>query len=251
MNKKKMAKSGKQWVEKALFQARRRLVEKCLDPERDSTLLSWATYSPWMLDQEFLGCYDTIKENTLVDIYRCYELWHLLSQTNQLQGDILEVGTWRGGTGGLLGFRSKQLGFEADVFLCDTFEGVMKSGEADASYSDGEHSDTSVPVVSDLVGQLGLDRVVVLQGLFPEETGHQVADRAFRFCHIDVDVYQSGKDSLEWVWPRLEVGGIVVFDDFGFPSTRGIAQLVHEKENDPDLVCLQNLNGHAVFVKTP
>ncbi|MBK6735365.1 MAG: class I SAM-dependent methyltransferase [bacterium] len=87
-------------------------------------------------------------------------------------------------------------------------------------------------------------------GIFPDETALEIADRAFRFCHIDVDVYQSGKDVLEWVWPRLSVGGVVVFDDFGFSSTRGIAKLVHEEEDAGDRVCLQNLNGHAVFVKT-
>jgi len=60
--------------------------------------------------------------------------------------------------------------------------------------------------------------------------GCAIADRSFRFCHIDVDAYQSGKDVLSWVWPSLAVGGIVVFDDFGFSSTRGIAALVHEEE---------------------
>ena len=250
MNKKNIAKSGKRLMEKALFQARLRFVEKCLDPGRDSTLLSWATYSPWLLDDEFLDCHRIIQENTLVDLFRCYELWHLLSQTRDLDGDIIEVGAWRGGTGGLLGKKSQLLGLNADVFLCDTFEGVAKSGDLDKHYSDGEHADTSIPVVSDLMNRLGVDRVRILKGLFPEDTGGEIEGRTFRFCHIDVDVYQSGKDTLEWVWPRMPIGGIVVFDDFGFPSTRGIATLVHEKESDSDLTCVQNLNGHAVFIKT-
>jgi len=250
MNKKKIAKSGKKLLEKAIFQARLRLVDKYLDPKRDSVLLPWATYSPWLLDEDFLKCHDILKDYTLVDLYRCYELWHLLAQTKDLAGDILEIGTWRGGTGGLLGLRSKMLGLKADTFLCDTFEGVVKSGDFDKYYSDGEHSDASVPVVSELMDTLDVDRVVVLKGLFPEETGGKIEDRTFRFCHIDVDVYQSGKDSLEWVWPRLPIGGIVVFDDFGFPSTPGITRLVHEKENNSDLTCVQNINGHAIFIKT-
>lgn len=249
MNKKSIARSGKLFLEKSIFQARSQFVEKCLDPRRDSTLLSWATYSPWLLDQKFKDCHATIRDHTLVDVYRCWELWHLLAQTTTLTGDIIEIGTWRGGTGGLLAARAKSLGIAAEVFLCDTFEGVAKSGEIDKSYSDGEHADTSVPVVDGLMTKLGVDNYRILKGLFPEDTGGEVADRTFRFCHIDVDVYQSGKDSLEWVWPRMPRGGIVVFDDFGFPSTTGIAQLVHEKENDPDLICVQNLNGHAVFVK--
>ena len=31
-------------------------------------------------------------------------------------------------------------------------------------------------------------------------------------CHIDVDVYQSARDTVEWVEPRLTSGGAIVFD---------------------------------------
>jgi len=250
MDKKSLARSGKRLVEKSLFTARRALVDKCLDPRRDSTLLSWATYSPWLLDAEFQACRAVIADHTLVDVYRCWELWHLLGQTVHLAGDVLEVGTWRGGTGGLLARRASLLGLDLQVFLCDTFTGVIKSGELDRSYGDGEHADTSVPVVEALLARLDVANVTILRGIFPEDTADRIADRGFRLCHIDVDVYRSGKDVLEWVWPRLAAGGIVVFDDFGFPSTTGIAALVHEWEDRRDLVCVQNLNGHAVFVKT-
>lgn len=249
MNKKSLAKAGKQNIEKLLFRLRKSLTEKHLDPARDSVLMSWATYSPWQLDRDFAHCHARIRDYTLVDLYRCWELWHLLAQTRHLEGDVIEVGTWRGGTGCLLGRRAKLLGLPVTVFLCDTFEGVVKTGAADM-YQGGEHADTSLRTVEECAAGLGVDNLRILRGIFPEDTGGEVADRAFRLCHIDVDVYQSGKDVLEWVWPRLAVGGIVVFDDFGFSSTRGIATLVHETEDAADRVCVQNLNGHAVFVKT-
>lgn len=249
MPKKDIARVGKRTIEKALFALRKSVTEPHLDPARDSVLMSWATYSPWLLDGDFQACYDVVRRYTLVDLYRCWELWHLLAQTGQLDGDILEVGTWRGGTGCLLGRRAQQLRIPATVHLCDTFEGVVKTGAAD-SYRGGEHADTSVPVVESCAAKLGLTNLSIRRGIFPEATGDGIADRRFRFCHIDVDVYQSGKDVLTWVWPRLAPGGVVVFDDFGFSSTRGIARLVHEEEGAADRVCIQNLNGHAVFVKT-
>lgn len=248
--KKQIAKNGKRMLESLIFRARKLLVEPGLDPSRDSLIMPWATYSPWLLDADFQSCHATIKDYTLVDLYRCYELWHLLKQTSDLDGDVLEVGTWRGGTGGLLGARAKMLGLSCDVFLCDTFEGVVKTGEKDKTYSGGEHADTSIPVVEELIEKLGVSNIKILQGIFPEDTAHEVGDRTFRFCHIDVDVYQSGKDVLDWVWSRMPVGGIVVFDDFGFASTTGITKLVHEEESRDDLVCIQNVNGHAVFIKT-
>ncbi len=248
--KKQIARNGKKFLEATVFGLRKALIERGLDSRRDSAVMPWATYSPWLLDSAFMDCHRVIKDYTLVDLYRCYELWHLLGQTAGLPGDVLEVGTWRGGTGALLGHRAQLLGLDCSVFLCDTFAGVVKTGDEDVAYSGGEHADTSLPVVRDLLGRLDVSNVTILQGIFPEDTAEQVADRTFRLCHIDVDVYQSGKDVLNWVWPRLPVGGLVVFDDFGFASTTGITQLVHEQEQRDDLVCVQNLNGHAVFIKT-
>jgi O-methyltransferase len=61
--------------------------------------------------------------------------------------------------------------------------------------------------------------------VFPGSLRHK---EEFRFCHIDVDVYQSAKDIVTWLWPRLAIGGIIVFDDYGFPYSQGITTLVDE-----------------------
>ena len=41
-------------------------------------------------------------------------------------------------------------GIRDKVFLCDTFDGVVKTGEQDAGYRDGLHSDTSLEIVQGL-----------------------------------------------------------------------------------------------------
>jgi O-methyltransferase len=65
-----------------------------------------------------------------------------------------------------------------------------------------------------------------------------------------VDVYQSAKDSFEWSWPRVVVGGAVVFDDYGFERCVGVVRFV----NEIDLTAIKaamihNVNGHAVLIK--
>jgi O-methyltransferase len=50
------------------------------------------------------------------------------------------------------------------------------------------------------------------------------------------------------VWPRLSVGGIVVFDDYGFLRCEGVTKLVDEM-NLTDGIKMYNLNGQAVIVK--
>ncbi len=72
-----------------------------------SIVIPHATYSPWIDDTNFSGAFEKIRENTLVDIYRAYELWSLVQETSNLNGDILEVGVWRGGTGMPYGGKSQ------------------------------------------------------------------------------------------------------------------------------------------------
>jgi len=127
--------------------------------------------------------------------------------------------------------------------------GVVKAGSQDADYQGGEHSDTTKSGVIELCKSLGLDRVQILQGIFPDDSAHVVSDRTFRFCHIDVDVYESAKDIVNWVWPRLVPGGLIVFDDYGFYSCVGITRFVNEERSKPDRLVIHNLNGHAILIK--
>ena len=107
-------------------------------------------------------------------------------------------------------------------------------------------------VVLDLIlRSVGIARVQILDGIFPDETGHGLRERSFRFCHIDVDVYDSAKDIMNWIWPRLVPGGMVVFDDYGFHSCVGITRLVNEERALHDRLVIHNLNGHAIIVKMP
>jgi O-methyltransferase len=208
-----------------------------------------STYAPWQSDAEFQRAYRAVKGNTLVDVWRCYELWSLLGELIEIPGALLEVGVWRGGSGALMASRTAGLGIADSVVLCDTWEGVVKTGPLDIYYHDGKHDDTSRETVEALVRKLALTNVELLQGVFPDDTGSNISDRMFRLIHIDVDVYQSAHDVFNWGWPRLSVGGVVVFDDYGCPATPGVTEFVDEQRGSDDRLLLHNLNGHAIVVK--
>lgn len=207
-------------------------------------------YAPWKGDQEFLQVFNAIRNYTLVDQYRAYSLWSCVEQVSSIKGALIEVGVWQGGTGALIASQAAKYGIAEKVYLCDTFSGVVKaSKEFDNAYRGGEHSDTSESVVRTLVQQLGLGNVKILKGIFPDETAADIVEPAFRLCHIDVDVYLSAKHVFEWVWERMEVGGVVVFDDYGFMACQGVTQLVNELKHRSDLFFSYNLNGQAIIVK--
>lgn len=219
-------------------------------PYPHAVVVPGATFSPWECDRTFQKVYQRIREYTMVDRYRCYELWQLVAQSAKLSGALLEVGAWRGGTGALISSRARECGIEDPIYICDTFTGLKKVGIHDPAYVNDLYNDTSVELVQDLYRRLGLRNTHLLPGIFPEETGNQVPEPRFRFCHIDVDVYEGGRGALEWIWGKLVIGGLVVFDDYGFPAPSGITRLVEEQRSAPGRIVVHNLNGHAVLVKT-
>lgn len=204
-----------------------------------------ATYSPWLSDKQFMAAYEQINTFSYVDIYRCYELWDLARHSANVDGAILEVGVWRGGTGCLMALAAPQ----KTVYLADTFEGVVKVGDKDTRYVGGEHADTSEELVRSLLTRLGATNARTLKGIFPDQTAHAVQGPV-SLLHVDVDVYQSARDVVTWTLPRIPVGGVIVFDDYGFSGCEGVTRVVHElREQLPDFAFVHNLNGHAIFVR--
>jgi O-methyltransferase len=145
--------------------------------------------------------------------------------------------------------RARGLGIADPVFLCDTWEGVVKTGPIDTYYRDGKHDDTSRETVAALLARLRLTDVELLQGIFPDDTGSAIGERRFRLCHIDVDVYRSASDVFDWVWPRMCSGSVAIFDDYGFPACPGVTRFVDEQRGMRDRLVVHNLNGHGIVIK--
>jgi O-methyltransferase len=204
-------------------------------------------YSPWLDDERFLEIFRAVEGHTLVDVSRCHELWSLARQATSVDGDVLEVGVWRGGTGAVLARAVQSSGKR--VFLADTFAGVVKAGSKDNAYIGGEHSDTSEEAVETLLKSLGVTNTVLLKGMFPETNAERVSDQ-LALVHIDVDVYESARAILRWSLPRLSAGGVIVFDDYGFVTCQGVTRMVNEfVAEDGTCRFVYNVNGHAVLVK--
>jgi O-methyltransferase len=212
-------------------------------------ILSHATYSPWLDHTAFTSTYAKIRNNTLVDVYRCYELWNLIERGKRVEGNILEVGVWRGGTGSLMAKAAQLFSPGTTVYLADTFTGVVKAGEKDTTYKGGEHADTSIDIVKALLAEVGVSNTQFLVGIYPDEIDRSVMGHApLKLCHIDVDTYASAQDIFNEVWPRMAKGGAVVFDDYGFWGCEGVTELCNTID-PPDGRFLHNANGHAIFIK--
>lgn len=159
--------------------------------------------------------YAAIKPYTVVTSDRCHVLWLLAQISQHLVGDFAEVGVYRGGTSMLLKLSAP----EKTVHAFDTFAGIPN-----ATATDG-HVNGDFPVNRDeVVQRLNALGIVVHEGYFPATVEH--LDKRFSLAHFDGDTYQSCQDFLDYFYPRMVTGGVMVFDDYEWHRCPGVKQAI-------------------------
>jgi len=162
-------------------------------------------------------------QNTVVDIPRLEALVSFAQETAELGGAIAEIGVYRGGTAYLLCENANG----RTVYLFDTFTGLPRVSDYDLHH-EGDFSDTSLQHVLGVLAPFDESTYGLCPGLFPVETGPIIEGEKFSLVHIDCDIYRSVKDSLEFFYPRMVVGGIIVADDYAEPACPGAKKAVDE-----------------------
>jgi hypothetical protein len=71
------------------------------------------------------------------------------------------------------------------------------------------------------------------------------------YGYVDVDLYKSVLDCIEFVYPRLVAGGILVFDDYGFPSCARVREAVDKAFAALPENPIYLPTGQALVIKLP
>ncbi len=138
------------------------------------------------------------------------EAYHLVKSvinTAKVAGDIAEVGCFNGGSTRLIGENKR----DKYLHVFDTFEGLPPIQQVDGdAYHEGLFSASLESVQAFM---RGVGSVRYYKGLFPSTSG-PVADKTFSLVHLDVDLYQATHDGLEFFYPRMNKGGIIISHDY-------------------------------------
>jgi O-methyltransferase len=163
-------------------------------------------------------------------------IFHLLEPTLSLPGDVAECGVWKGSalipTGLFMRRRAptkRLLGFDSFEGLNHTvFRDVALGGGDDSRKRVGGFSNTSYEEVDRRVRQFGLRGTVTLVHGYFQDTLHRYVDSRFCFVHLDCVIYESYRQCLEFFYPRMVTGGILLIDEYKDPHWPGCAQAVDE-----------------------
>ena len=175
------------------------------------------------------------------------EILRLAKEALLTEGDFVEMGCYKGDTSLLLAevLRNASAIDDKDgalvekvvqksvkkLWIYDSFEGLPEKSEFDESvlgvdFKGGELFVTKREVKERFL-RAGLPVPVIRKGWFSELTEKDMPEK-IAFSFLDGDFYESIRDSLRLVAPRMMKGGILVVHDYSNPALPGVKKAVDE-----------------------
>lgn len=170
-----------------------------------------------------------------------------------VKGNVAELGVYKGN------FAKEINRYFSDraLYLFDTFEGFLNKKvemNCDEKFISFTKTDVTNYCKVDHLNWLLNDfsnpkRCIIKKGVFPETTTG--IDDTFCFVSIDVDIYVSTKEGLEWFWPKMEVNGMIMVHDYNYGYTTGVKKAVDEfaKKNNIPICLVADSAGSVILIK--
>lgn len=188
-------------------------------------------------------------ERSYRDHDRFFNFWFQVERLKHrnIPGAMAELGVYKGETANILHLMDS----ERDFHLFDTFEGFQQkdldneTGKA-ATYTTHNFADTSIERVK---RKLNSDKFVFHKGNFPETTSQQT-DIVYALVNMDADLYNPTKTGLEYFYPRLSIGGVILIHDYN-PDWPGIMKAVNNfaLKNNINLIPLTDKDSTVMILK--
>lgn len=196
---------------------------------------------------------------TFLTIQNLYELFDIRTATiyriaarlkeQQIPGSLAELGVYRGDTARIL----NMLFPDRTLYLFDTFCGFDEQDirtEQRGSFSYAKAGDFADTSEGHVLQRLSHPKAAVIKkGFFPDSL-HGLED-TFSLVSLDADLYAPVFAGLEYFYPRLSPGGMIVLHDYNNERFRGANQAVLDYEAKHQkllLVPLADLHGSAVIL---
>lgn len=200
---------------------------------KDSTLKKTAFKN---MDSEFESIYQKCAPFTMTTVERMYSLFTAIKYTveNDISGDIVECGVWKGGSSMLCALTLKQLGAtDRKLYLYDTYSGMPEPIDKDKEAFTGNdamekwkerqidgNSDwchASIEEVQENLISTGYpeDNIIFIKGKVEETIPNRIPEE-IALLRLDTDFYESTKHELEHLYPKLSERGTLIIDDYGY-----------------------------------
>ncbi|GBE68203.1 methyltransferase MtfB [Mycobacterium sp. MFM001] len=187
--------------------------------------------SPFGQRKRDLGLDWPANAETMIGMERLTSLQHCVETVlaDDIPGDLVECGVWRGGACILMRAVLAAYGDKARrVWLADSFEGLPRPDTANYKADKGIRLDLFAGILGVSEAEVranfqryGLldDQVRFLPGWF-KDTLHDAPIDCIALLRLDGDLYESTIQSLNALYPRLSSGGFCIIDDYMIKGCR-------------------------------
>jgi hypothetical protein len=147
------------------------------------------------------------QSNSLLTAYESYNVYTWARAQTCRPGDMAEVGVYAGCSAKMI----CEAKGDKNLRLFDTFEGLPNGSHADAKvYRPGQFAASLESAQAYLKPY---KNVHFYKGRFPESAAG-VPESQFCFAHFDVDLYESTLGCLQYFYPRMVAGGVMLSHDY-------------------------------------
>ena len=177
----------------------------------------------------------------LLEDIEAYHIYMASKITRKVPGDIAEVGVYKGGSAKII---CSAKGDRA-LYLFDTFAGLPKVDDVDQvwPFYEGKFAASYDNVKAYLAQE---KNVFLYKGIFPD-TSDPIKDKHFSLVNLDVDTYESTKKCLEFFYPRMSPGGVILSHDY--LTVPGVRKAVDEYFADKPEPVVETAASQCIVVK--
>ncbi len=164
-------------------------------------------------------------------------------------GSLAELGVYQGAFAAEI----SRLFPERKIVLFDTFAGfaekdMEKEKEVSGQRRFRDFSDTGTEAVRQIMPYP--ENAVFVKGYFPDSvTGRDDLPDQYALVSLDPDLYAPALSGLEYFWPRMAKGGVIMIHDYTSMQFPGVKKAVDEfcAQNHLYPVPLMDLHGSAIL----
>lgn len=189
-----------------------------------------ARYTDCMTTDQLLAKYPLASDQVSKDQVRVI-LTELEKILPKLDGAVVEFGCYIGTTSLFIRRLLDAHTDHREFHVYDSFEGlppktVQDQSRAGDQFQAGELAVSKKQFVQQFQ-KAGLRTPIIHKGWFSNLSAADVPEQ-IAFAFLDGDFYESIRDSLKLVLPRMQAGGTIIIDDYAREALPGAARAVHE-----------------------
>lgn len=182
-------------------------------------------------------------------------MYKYFEDIQNIKGDFAEFGVFEGSSFMMLIEIARTQ--EKKIHGFDSFKGLSTPTEKDyvngkiAGYPKGKFNTGGSQELRDKLGKMGYESdkdYYLWEGFIPTVFGKVPKDISFSFAFVDLDHYKPTASALRWLFKRLEIGGIVLCDDYFPKKTHSASLAICEFiKGNKRIKILKNDNNQVLF----